>query len=112
MLGKGEKARDENFRKRGKAINEKVGLYATVGKALIAARETGEDPYMVIEDAVGWERFVESIEEAEELALPARPSTTSITSKVSTGDSGAMHLPYSKPSSSPPPHRPSPCWRP
>jgi hypothetical protein len=28
MLGKGEKARDENFRKRGKAINEKVGLYA------------------------------------------------------------------------------------
>ena len=71
MLGKGEKARDENFRKRGKAINEKVGLYAAVGKALIAARETGEDPYAVIEDSVGWERFVESIEEAEELALPA-----------------------------------------
>ena len=37
MLGKGEKARDENFRKRGKAINEKVGLYASVGKALILA---------------------------------------------------------------------------
>lgn len=71
MLGKGEKVRDENFRKRGKAINEKVGLYAAVGKALIAARETGEDPYAVIEDSVGWERFVESIEEAEELALPA-----------------------------------------
>ena len=71
MLGKGEKVRDENFRKRGKAINEKVGLYAAVGKALIAARETGEDPYAVIEEAVGWERFVESIEEAEELALPA-----------------------------------------
>ncbi len=33
----GEKARDENFRKRGKAINEKVGLYASVGKALILA---------------------------------------------------------------------------
>ncbi len=31
MLGKGEKARDENFRKRGKAINEKVSLYASVG---------------------------------------------------------------------------------
>jgi TnpA family transposase len=71
MLGKGEKARDENFRKRGKAINEKVGLYAAVGKALIIARETGEDPYAVVESAVGWERFVESIEEAEELALPA-----------------------------------------
>ena len=71
MLGKGEKARDENFRKRGRAINEKVGLYAAVGKALISAREKGEDPYAVIEDAVGWERFVESIGEAEELALPA-----------------------------------------
>jgi TnpA family transposase len=70
MLGKGEKARDENFRKRGKAINEKVSLYAAIGKALISARETGQDPYAVIEDAVGWERFVQSIEEAEELALP------------------------------------------
>jgi hypothetical protein len=71
MLGKGEKARDENFRKRGKAINEKVGLYAAVGKALISARETGDDPYAAIEASVGWERFVGSIEEAEELALPA-----------------------------------------
>jgi GNAT superfamily N-acetyltransferase len=71
MLGKGEKARDENFRKRGKAINEKVGLYAAVGKALIDARETGDDPYAAIEVSVGWERFVGSIEEAEELALPA-----------------------------------------
>ncbi len=71
MLGKGEKARDENFRKRGKAINEKVGLYAGVGKALIAARESGEDPYAVIEEFIEWERFVASVEEAEELALPA-----------------------------------------
>jgi hypothetical protein len=43
MLGKGEKARDEGFRRRGKAINEKVGLYASVGKALVLARETGEN---------------------------------------------------------------------
>jgi hypothetical protein len=71
MLGKGEKARDENFRKRGKAINEKVGLYAGVGKALIAARESGEDPYAVIEEFIEWERFVASVGEAEELALPA-----------------------------------------
>jgi hypothetical protein len=71
MLGKGEKARDENFRKRGKAINEKVGLYAGVGKAFIAARESGEDPYAVIEEFIEWERFVASVGEAEELALPA-----------------------------------------
>jgi len=71
MLGKGEKDRDEDFRKRGKAINKKVGLYAAVGKALIVSRETGEDPYAAIEESVGWERFVESVEEAEKLALPA-----------------------------------------
>ena len=55
-----EKARDENLRKRGKAINERVGLYAAVGKALISARERDGDPYVVIEEAVGWEGFVQS----------------------------------------------------
>ena len=71
LLGKGEKTRDANFHKRGKAINEKVGLYAGVGKALIAARESGEDPYEMIEELIAWERFVASVSEAEELAMPA-----------------------------------------
>jgi hypothetical protein len=56
---------------RGKAINEKVSLYASVGKALISARESGEDPYAVVEELMGWERFVASVEEAEGLAMPA-----------------------------------------
>lgn len=40
-LARAKATRDENFKGRGKAVNEKVGLYASVGKALIAAREAG-----------------------------------------------------------------------
>ena len=39
-----KKTRDENLKGRGKQVNEKVGLYAGIGKALIAARKTGRDP--------------------------------------------------------------------
>ncbi|MDP9424736.1 MAG: Tn3 family transposase [Actinomycetota bacterium] len=59
--------RDEGFRRHGKAINEKVGLYARLGKALIEARESGDDPF---DELMGWERFVQSVAEAEGLALP------------------------------------------
>ena len=65
-----KKTRDENLKGRGKQVNEKVGLYAGIGKALIAARETGRDPYSLIEEFVPWERFVESVAEAEDLAVP------------------------------------------
>ncbi len=66
-----ENKRDQNFKARGKAINKKLGEYAGVGNALIAAREAGLDPYEVLETVLPWERFVESVAEAEDLALPA-----------------------------------------
>ncbi len=37
---------------------------------MISARESGEDPYALIENLIGWERFVASVSEAEELAMP------------------------------------------
>lgn len=70
LMNRAEKMRDEGFRKHGKAINEKVGLYARLGKALIDAKETGEDPYAVLDELLGWERFVASVAEAENLAMP------------------------------------------
>lgn len=70
LMNKAEKMRDEGFRKHGKAINEKVGLYARLGEALIAARESGKDPYTVLEEILPWERFVASVAEAQELAMP------------------------------------------
>jgi TnpA family transposase len=70
LMNKAEKMRDEGFRKHGKAINEKVGLYARLGEALIAARESRRDPYAVLDEILPWERFVASVAEAQELAMP------------------------------------------
>jgi TnpA family transposase len=57
LMNKAEKMRDEGFRKHGKAINEKVGLYARLGEALIAARESGKDPYEILDEILPWEKF-------------------------------------------------------
>ena len=66
-LAGAKRTRDESLKGRGKQVNEKVGLYAGVGNK---ARESGDDPYTLIEEFVPWERFVRSVEEAEDLALP------------------------------------------
>ncbi|MGP6159109.1 MAG: hypothetical protein ACLPYS_16635 [Vulcanimicrobiaceae bacterium] len=52
----------------GKALNDKVRLYARVGSALIAAKEAGSDPYRAIEAVLPWDRFAQSVQEAEQLA--------------------------------------------
>ncbi|MBA2692397.1 MAG: DUF4158 domain-containing protein, partial [Rubrobacter sp.] len=70
LMNKAERMRDEGFRKHGKAINEKVGLYATLGEALIAARETGRNPYEALDEILPWEKFVASVAEAGDLAMP------------------------------------------
>ena len=45
-------------------------LYVRVGHALIDARQKGLDPYAAIEAVVAWDRFTQSVEEAERLAEP------------------------------------------
>lgn len=45
------------FAEQGKAINDKVRLYAKVGAALVDAREQGRDPFAAIEAIVPWESF-------------------------------------------------------
>jgi len=56
------------FAEQGKAINDKVRLYAKVGAALVAAREQGRDPYEAIEAIVSWDAFSRSVTEADHLA--------------------------------------------
>jgi hypothetical protein len=56
------------FAEQGKAINDKVRLYAKVGAALVSAREQGRDPYVAIEAVVSWDAFSRSVTEAEQLA--------------------------------------------
>ena len=56
------------FAEQGRAINDKVRLYARVGAALVAARDAGRDAFKAIEDVLSWEVFSESVKEAEKLA--------------------------------------------
>ena len=58
------------FEDQGRAINDKVRLYASVGRALVDAREAGRDAYAAIESVIAWDSFVESITAADELARP------------------------------------------
>jgi TnpA family transposase len=53
-----------------RAINEKVRLYARVGAALIAARDSKQDGYDAILALMPWERFLKTVAEADALARP------------------------------------------
>jgi hypothetical protein len=46
IFNKARRRRDEAFQSSGKAINEKVRLYARIGQALLAAKENGADQPM------------------------------------------------------------------
>ena len=70
MFSKAETRHARAFQADGRAINEKVRLYARVGAALITAREGGRDPFEAITAVIPWERFRASVVEAEALARP------------------------------------------
>ena len=65
---KAKNKHEKTFAAAGKAINEKLRLYAKVGSALIDAREKGCDPFSAIETVVPWDVFMTSVREAEQLA--------------------------------------------
>ena len=70
MFKKTERAHADEFHNSGKAINEKVRLYARIGEALIEARAIGGDAFAAIEAVVSWSRFESTVAEAQKLAQP------------------------------------------
>ena len=64
MFRKAEGLHARAFQADGRAINEKVRLYARVGAALIAAREGKQDPFDAITTVIPWDRFRASVAEA------------------------------------------------
>ncbi len=70
LLSKGRKAQEEIQKQNGKSINEKVVQLATLGNALIKARNEGVDPFLALEAVMPWDKIVASVEEAETLARP------------------------------------------
>jgi TnpA family transposase len=65
-----ERAHADEFHSSGKAINEKVRLYAQIGEALIEARATGGNAFAAIEAILTWSRFESTVAEAHKLAQP------------------------------------------
>jgi TnpA family transposase len=70
MFRKAESRYARAFQADGRAINEKVRLYARVGAALIAARDNKQDAFDAITTVIPWERFRTTVAEAETLARP------------------------------------------
>ena len=70
MFRKAEGRHARDFQTNGRAINDKVRLYARIGGALVAARAEGRDAFAALEAVIPWERFRASVEEAEALARP------------------------------------------
>jgi hypothetical protein len=70
MFNEAKRKHEQSFAESGKAINEKVRLYVRVGHASIDARQKGLDPNAAIEAVVAWDRFTQSVDEAERLAEP------------------------------------------
>ncbi len=78
QMKKGERKQTEHLQKSRKAINEKVRLYARVGKALITAKKETQDAYQAIEAVITWERFIGTVEEAEQLSTTTEIDTAEL----------------------------------
>lgn len=59
---------EQAFTADGRALNDKVRLYAKVGAALIAAKADSSDPFAAIEAVLPWEQFMASVAQAEALS--------------------------------------------
>mgnify|MGYP001083889512 CR=1 FL=1 len=46
-------------------------MFAKLGKGLIEAKETEQDPFVSLQAVIPWNQFVYSVEQAESLARPA-----------------------------------------
>jgi hypothetical protein len=70
LFARAKRVYETSFQESGKAINEKIRLYVKVGQALISAKAEGRDPFQAIEQIVPWQKFTQSVSEAEKLARP------------------------------------------
>jgi TnpA family transposase len=70
LFSKAKRNHADRFQQSGKDINDKVRLYLRIGRALLDAKESGNDPFEAIEAIIPWDVFSESVKEAEKLARP------------------------------------------
>lgn len=71
LFSMAKRKHEEKWARSAEAVQEKVGLYARIGQALLEAKHQGGDPFAAIEAVVPWEEFEASVTEAQAMARPA-----------------------------------------
>lgn len=66
------------------SVTALMRTYSRLGEALLNARETGEEPFSVIETVIGWDFLAESIARAKELTRPAATDSFALVSSQFT----------------------------
>ena len=70
LFNRAKKSHAERFQRSGKEINDKLRLYSRIGRVLLEAKQSGSDAFAAIETVLPWDRFSESVTEAEKLTQP------------------------------------------
>lgn len=65
LFHRAQRRHAERFQESGKTLHAQMRLYGQVGRALLEARQSGEDPFTAIEAILPWEVFTASVLEAE-----------------------------------------------
>lgn len=78
LFARAKRKHEEAFLESAQTINEKIRIFAKVGKALLDARRTGEDPFIAIEAVLPWETFEASVTEADGIVKPTMDDSLSL----------------------------------
>jgi hypothetical protein len=65
LFSKARHKYDREFAAYGRALNDKVRLYAQIGSALITSKEAQTDPIAAIEAIIPWAEFTASVSDAD-----------------------------------------------
>jgi len=68
LMRRSQRKYAEQLQEDGKQIKHTIGMFSSMGKLLIQAKEAGTDPWVLIEDHLNWDEFCEAVVEAESLA--------------------------------------------
>jgi len=78
LFARAKRRHQETFLESARTINEKMRIFAKVGRVLLDARKTGEDPFSAIEAVIPWETFEASVTGADGIVKPGMDDSLSL----------------------------------
>jgi TnpA family transposase len=70
LFSRAKRQHSERFQESGKSLNRSLRLYSRIGRALLEARQSGQDPFRAIETILPWDAFTTMVSQAENLVQP------------------------------------------